>query len=77
MFNILECTLTKAVELLSHLMDSDTQIEVFRDGKCTGIKTLADLKAHSEIYDCMSDDFGFIDRVEVFNSAIAVFIHSY
>lgn len=77
MIDILDCTLKKAVELASHFMHSSTQIEIFKDGRCTGIKTLDDLEAHAMIYDCMSEDYGFIDRVEVLDSAIAVYICSY
>lgn len=77
MIDILDCTLKRAVELASHFMNPNTQFEIFKDGRCTGIKTLADLETHSRIYECMSDDYGHIDRVEVYNSAVAVHIQSY
>lgn len=77
MIDILDCTLKKAVELASHFMHSSTQIEIFKDGLCVGIKSLDDLELHSEIYDCMTDGYGFIDRVEVYNNTLAVYIHSY
>lgn len=77
MIDILDCTLKKAVELASHFLDADTKFEIFRDGKLTDVKTLADLETHSNIYSCMSDEFGFIDMVEVYNNTLAVYIHSY
>ena len=77
MIDILDCTLKKAVELASHFLDADTTIEIFRDGCFMGTKTLKDLEEHSGIYDCMSDDYGFIERVKLYNYALAVFIHSY
>lgn len=77
MIDILECTLCKAVDLAIHFMDENTQIEVFKDGHLTGIKTLQDLKSHSNIYECMSDGYGFIDRVVAYDNTLAIHVRSY